>query len=264
LKIIVLTSSLYGTASHHLDYLVNNPSIEVCMVVFNEGRKTNTKNHLFRKMRKVFRIGILGALNGVSMRRWYDEDLGKYIKRDNLEDKCFRMKIPFSRTQTINCEVTATLFKSTDAELGISLGNGYISKKIFNIPKYGMINIHHEILPAYQNAQSIIWQLYNGSSTSGYTIHKIDNRIDTGEILYRESIPIEVRDTLADTVTYTYVQLLKNSAKGLVKVLENFDFYFSGSARQSPGISYTTPTIWQYLKMKRQYLKLKDIQYIKK
>src|SRR3712207_8581825 len=46
-----------------------------------------------------------------------------------------------------------SLVKSADAALGLSLGNSYISSRIFTLPTYGMLNIHGEVLPDFQNAQ---------------------------------------------------------------------------------------------------------------
>ena len=37
MKIIVLTSSRYGTAAHHLPHLIESRSCEISMVILNEG-----------------------------------------------------------------------------------------------------------------------------------------------------------------------------------------------------------------------------------
>jgi len=257
MKIIVLTSSLHGTAAHHLPYLLESKEIEVAMVVHSEGHIINKKRHYKRKLKKVLKIGILGALNGMRIRKWFGEDVKKYASIQNLEILCLQKEVRFERTSILNSAKTIQLFQEANADLGLSLGNGYIGKKIFSSPKYGMLNIHHEILPEYKNAQSIIWQIYNGSKETGFTIHKIDRHIDTGEILYQEKIPIGFKESLGDTVAYTMAELLKHSAKGLVKILENYEYYLQNSRKQGPGNSYTTPSIFQFLKMKGQFNKIK-------
>lgn len=258
MRVVILTSGLYGTASLHLEYLINHSSVEVGMVVFNEGHVRNKKKQIIKKLKKIWQIGLPGALNGIRMRKWFNEDTAKYFQTDNIKAICDKHHIPFRITSTINCITTQDLFVEARADLGISLGNGYIGSKIFSIPTHGMINIHHEILPDYQNAQSIIWQLYNGSRHTGYTIHKIDKQIDTGEILLQETTDIEFRDTLADTVTFSFVQLLNRSAIGLCKVLDNFSEYQKNAKSQGHGTSYTTPTIWQFFKIKARFNTLKS------
>ena len=257
MKIIILTSSRYGTASHHLPYLIDSGSCEICAVILNEKTLRDRKKFYKNKIRKVFQIGLLGALNGIRMRKWFDQDMADYKRILEIESICAEYGIPFYKTDSINSRSTIDLFKRADADLGISLGNGYIGQKVFSIPKYGMINIHHEILPDFQNAQSVIWQLYFMSNRTGYTIHKIDKHIDTGEILYQGSVPMNFMSSLRQTVTKTSVSLLEASANGLLNVLKDFDHYYHNAKPQGQGRSFTTPTIWQYFRILRNFKELK-------
>ncbi|MES2516139.1 MAG: formyltransferase family protein [Bacteroidota bacterium] len=257
MKIIVLTSGRFGTAAHHLNYLIKSKQCEISMVILNEGKIVNKKKHYINKFRKIFKIGPLGAFNGIRMRKWYNQDITEFEKIGDIEDICRNNNIPFFTTPNINSPITLELFKNTHPDLGLSLGNGYIGKNIYTIPKYGMINIHHEILPIYQNAQSIIWQIYNMSPSTGYTIHKIDKHIDTGEILYQETIPICFESTLSQTVSKTSFSLLEASANGLLLFLADFDNLYKNAKKQGKGRSYTTPNIWQYLKILNNYKILK-------
>jgi methionyl-tRNA formyltransferase len=257
MRIIILTSSVYGTAAHHLPYLIGNKNIEVVMVVLSEGIIKNKRKYYLQKLRKIVRIGLLGAINGIRMRKWFNEDIKKYTHFDHLEIICKKHSIPFERTPNVNSTFTHELFKKANADLGISLGNGYIGKRIFDLPTYGMINIHHEILPDFQNAQSVIWQLYHGSADSGYTIHQIDAKIDTGAILYQQRVPIVFKNTLKDTIAHTSAILLAQSIKGLNHLLDNFQELRSKSQKQAQGKAYTTPTIWEYARIVNQYRKLK-------
>ena len=258
MKVIILTTSVHGTTGHHLPVLHNCKGLEIAMVVVSEGQINKDKSYYLRRIKKVLKIGILGAMNGVKMRKWYNEGANKYCKIGNAEEYCRQHNIPFRRVPSTNSEETVKIFKDTGADIGLSLGNGYISKKVFSVPRYGMLNIHHELLPQYQNAQSIIWEIYNGSVETGYTIHKIDRHIDTGEIVLQEKLPIVFRDTLADTVAYNYARLFDASVQGLVRVLENFNQYYPNATPQGRGASYTTPTYWQFLMIEKQFQKLKQ------
>jgi methionyl-tRNA formyltransferase len=120
-----------------------------------------------------------------------------------------------------------------------------------------MLNIHGEVLPDFQNAQSVIWQLYEGRSETGYTIHRIDKGIDTGNIIRQERFPILFKDTLGETVNVNCSLILQRAAAGLVDVVNNFDTYQDQAYPQKKGKSYTTPSIWQYLRIKKQFRKLK-------
>ncbi len=257
MKVIILTGSRYGTAAHHLPCLLQSGTCEISMVVLSEEIILNKRKYYKNKILKTIRIGLLGAMNGIRIRKWFHQDLGKYINVTELETLCRKNQIPFFTTPNINSDYTIELFKKANADLGLSLGNSYIAQKVFSIPKYGMINIHHEILPHYQNAQSVIWQLYNMSSNTGYTIHKINRHIDAGEIMMQETIPVSFEESLRQTVAKTTALLLEASAEGLVKLLKDFDNLYENAKPQGAGKSYTTPSIWQFIKILINYKKLK-------
>jgi methionyl-tRNA formyltransferase len=166
---------------------------------------------------------------------------------------CKRLDIPYQETPFIGHPDTVKLFREANADLGISLGNPYIPTKVFSVPRFGMINIHGEILPQFQNAQSVIWQIYEGSKMTGYTIHKIDNRIDTGDILLQESFPIPLRDTLEQTVREGVDEILRKAGQGLAVVVNDFHALESGAKPQGKGKSYTTPSFTQFREMVRKF-----------
>lgn len=256
MRIVILTSSLYGFASLCIKRLVEESEIEIAMIVYNEGQVFKAWKETKSKMKKILKIGILGAFNGIRMRPWFREDVNSRLSIESLDTVANRFGLLLENTPTINSQRTIDLFNEADAELGISLGNGYIGKQVFLIPKYGMINIHHEVLPRFQGAQSIIWQIYEGSFETGYTIHQIDCHIDTGNILYQEKMPIELKPTLRETVIHNYAHLYEVSAEGLVNVVKNYNVLAANAKPQVGGQSYTTPTFWQYLRMVSQHRKL--------
>ena len=246
MRIIVLTSSIQGIASRVLPTLCENKNIDVVNVVLAHGVSSNRKRSLKRKIKKISRIGFLGALNGIRIRDWY-ADKGA----DNLFSLCESLNVNLSETPFINCDTTRNLFKESNADLGVSLGNGYIPKSVFSVPKCGMVNIHGEILPEFQGAQSIIWPIYKGTRETGFTIHQIDNKIDTGDILYQKKYPIQFCSTLRDTVEKNLKIARVKIPKAFSYVCENFVSLKAVAISQTNGKSYTTPSIWQFFRMVR-------------
>tara|TARA_Y100001958_G_C21248081_1_gene580294 strand:- start:6921 stop:7712 length:792 start_codon:yes stop_codon:yes gene_type:complete len=244
---IILTCLSHGSASVQLAELIKSKKIKIKSVVLSQGNIVNKRKYYKRKIKKAFKIGLFGVLNGIRMRKWYSVDTKKYYDSKSIIDLCEKHKITLNSTPSVNCAQTIKYFQNANADIGLSLGNGYIGSKIFSIPKFGMINIHHEELPSYQNALSIIWQLYNNSNKTGYTIHKIDKKIDTGDILLKEVIPIKFKQNLKTTVSFNYVRLWEKSSKGLVKLLENYEYFLEKSYSQGPGKTYTTPNLREYL-----------------
>jgi len=243
IRVIILTSSPHGTASLCISELAESKKIEVVSVVLVEGGVyANRSKTLARKFKKALKIGILGALNGIRIRPWFRTAPTKHLKI-----LCDKWNIPLHRTGVLNSDQTVELFKTVDADLGLSLGNGYISKRIFSLPRFGMINIHGERLPEYQNAQSVIWPIHNMEQTTGLTIHQIDRKIDTGRILYQSEYPIEFHSTLKETVIKTTRLTASKVPAAVLYVCENFVELSKNAIPQTNGKTYTTPSFRQFL-----------------
>lgn len=248
MRIIILTSIMRGIASRVLPALCENKSIDIVKVILAYGLSPNRKKNFKRKIYKISKIGFLGALNGIRMRDWYtDEEVG------DICSLCKSLNVELSETPFINCSTTKQLFREANADLGLSLGNGYIPKSVFSIPKYGMVNIHTEILPEFQGAQSIIWPIYEAKRETGFTIHQIDNNIDTGDILFQKKYPIRFYSTLRDTVEKNLNTTRMKLPEALSYVCENYVFLKAGAITQVKGNSYTTPSIWQFHRMLRNH-----------
>ena len=255
MRCVVLTSSLKGTASHHLPILIEKYNVDVVLVIYNLNKDRKKKGFLSKKMKKVFQIGLLGALNGIRMRRWYDlSRIGTQTR--SIHEVCSKYKIPLTEVNSLNSDLSESEIIKSNADIGISLGNPYISEKIFSIPEFGMINIHHEILPDFQNAQSVIWSIYEGKKDTGYTIHEINQKIDEGAIILQETFPIEFGKKLKNTVTLTSKMLLDKSAHGLGRLLSDHKKLKSGAIPQRGGKKYTTPNIKEFFRILKQHSKL--------
>jgi methionyl-tRNA formyltransferase len=245
-KLVVLTSYRFGIASECLPVLVESGLNTVMRVIVSGGKAASRARRLRQKARKIVRIGPFGALNGLRMRRWYDGS-----PTPDISDVCRRLGIPVFETERTNSEETANVMRGAGADLGVSLGNSYIAERVFGAPKFGMINVHGERLPKYQNAQSVIWPIHNLETTTGLTIHQIDRSIDTGRILYREEFPIAFRARLEDTVRAT-TQITRQRTPAAVRyVCENYERLAAEAVPQKKGRVFTTPTIWQFIRMVR-------------
>ncbi len=78
-----------------------------------------------------------------------------------------------------------------------------LPKDVWQIPKFGTINLHASLLPQYRGAAPINWAIINGEEKTGVTTFFIDEKIDTGKIILQKEISIEQTDnagTLHDKI----------------------------------------------------------------
>jgi len=252
LRIIILTSVNCGIASMVLPELYTNPKINVVKVLLANKTSPNQINELKRKILKTARIGLLGALNGIRLRKWYT-----YRDVRDIYSICKTHNFQFSETKYLDHPKTIDILNDANADLGVSLGNGYIPKKIFTIPKFGMINIHTEILPGFRGALDIIWPIYEKINETGFTIHEISGKIDKGNILYQKKHSIKFYPTLEETVLNNRNMIGLHIPKAISYVCEHYLNLRAKSIPQDNGKYYTTPTYSQFLRM----VKNNDLMY---
>ena len=66
-----------------------------------------------------------------------------------------------------------------------------------NALKGKLINTHPSLLPLYPGAHAVRDALEAKATVTGVTIHKVDEGVDTGEIIVQQSVPVEANDTEA-------------------------------------------------------------------
>ena len=66
---------------------------------------------------------------------------------------------------------------------------------IINMPRYGCINVHPSLLPKYRGASPIQWAVIDGCEYSGVTTMKMDEGLDTGDILMVEKVKLAAKET---------------------------------------------------------------------
>ncbi len=77
------------------------------------------------------------------------------------------------------------------ADLFVVAAYGQIlSKKLLSIPPLGCINIHASLLPKYRGAAPIQRALMNGDPETGVSIQKMVFRLDAGDVVAEEKIPL--------------------------------------------------------------------------
>ena len=102
-----------------------------------------------------------------------------------------------SPNQIKNNEDFLNQLKELMPDIFIVIAYGKIlSKEILNIPKYGCWNAHASLLPRWRGAAPIQRALLSGDKYTGVGIMKMDEGLDTGDILIEEKIIIENNENL--------------------------------------------------------------------
>ena len=102
-----------------------------------------------------------------------------------------------SPNQIKNNDDFSNQLKELKPDIFIVIAYGKIlSKEILNIPKYGCWNAHASLLPRWRGAAPIQRALLSGDKYTGVGIMKMEEGLDTGDILIEEKIIIENNENL--------------------------------------------------------------------
>jgi methionyl-tRNA formyltransferase len=84
-----------------------------------------------------------------------------------------------------------------DAILIVAYGR-IIPRWMLDLPPQGNLNLHASLLPKYRGAAPIQWAVALGETVTGATTMRIDEGLDTGDMLLRAEMPIPPDQTSVD------------------------------------------------------------------
>ncbi len=125
-----------------------------------------------------------------------------------------------------NQEFLAEL-RALKADLQVVVAFRMLPDVVWNMPRLGTFNLHGSLLPNYRGAAPLNWAIINGEKKTGVTTFLLDQKIDTGKILFKKEIEIGENDTVGDI----HDGLMEIGAK---LVLETVDVLASGNYSAIP------------------------------
>ena len=121
---------------------------------------------------------------------------GRGVIKTPVHECADRWGIPvFSPERVKRPEAVERLREEAPDLIVVAAFGQILSKEILDLPRFGCVNVHASLLPAYRGAAPIQWAVINGEAKSGVTIMQMDEGLDTGDILLQEEIPLDPGET---------------------------------------------------------------------
>ena len=80
-------------------------------------------------------------------------------------------------------------------DLGVVIAFRMLPELVWQLPRLGTVNLHSSLLPQYRGAAPINWAIINGEKETGLTTFFLKQEIDTGNIIFNETITIDDDET---------------------------------------------------------------------
>ena len=145
---------------------------------------------------------------------------GKAMAMPPVKEKALEYGIPVYQPVRVRKDEAffAELTKiQPDVIVVIAFGQ-ILPKEILEMPKYGCVNVHASLLPKYRGAAPIQWAVIDGEKESGVTTMQMDAGLDTGDMLLKETVALEEKETggsLFDKLSEVGAQLLIKTLEAL-------------------------------------------------
>lgn len=93
--------------------------------------------------------------------------------------------------EPVNQPAFADTIRSLKPDILVVAGFSQILKPhLFELARYGAINLHAGKLPKYRGGSPLNWQIINGETEAGLSVIRMDEGVDTGPLLASKTIPI--------------------------------------------------------------------------
>jgi methionyl-tRNA formyltransferase len=143
---------------------------------------------------------------------------GRKLVPPPVKVKALELNLEVTQPATLKGKEFTDQIKSIQPDFFVVIAFGHIlSEKVLQLPKFGAINIHASLLPAYRGPAPIQWAIINGDSQTGITTMFMDKGMDTGNVLLTQKEPILTEDTAAtlhDRLANSGADLLIRTLKG--------------------------------------------------
>lgn len=123
---------------------------------------------------------------------------GQKIHESAVKIFAAQHNIPVLQPIKLRDEAFLNELRSFQADLQVVVAFRMLPEMVWNMPKFGTINVHASLLPQYRGAAPINHAIINGEKESGVTTFLLQHEIDTGNILLSKKVAINETDNAGD------------------------------------------------------------------
>ena len=128
-----------------------------------------------------------------------DEKAKNKSGRIYLDEIANKYKVPLLKINNINDQEVIEALKEHEIDWLFIIGWSQIAKKaVLETPTKGCIGMHPTLLPIGRGRAAIPWAILKGLKQTGVTMFKLDEGVDTGDIIGQGSIDLDDKTTATE------------------------------------------------------------------
>ncbi len=146
---------------------------------------------------------------------------GQEVSYTPVKESALKLNIPVLQPDKVKEESFVEKLRALNPDVIVVIAFGQIlSKEILDMPKYGCVNVHASLLPKYRGAAPIQWAVIDGEEKSGVCTMKMDEGLDTGDIIDVEEVELDPKETGGSL----FDKLAALGGELILKTLQNLEF----------------------------------------
>lgn len=152
---------------------------------------------------------------------------GRKVSPTAVKQKATELGLTVLQPENLKDEKFVEELKKLNPDLIVVVAFRILPEAVFNLPRYGSINLHASLLPDYRGAAPINRVLINGETKTGLTTFFLNKKVDTGDILLKCEVDIGYDDDFESL----HDKLMVEGAKLLVDTVDGIE---SGNLKSQP------------------------------
>ncbi|OBF19857.1 methionyl-tRNA formyltransferase [Mycobacterium kubicae] len=144
----------------------------------------------------------------------------KAIWSDSVEELARSQGIPLHITERVDAETIDVVKRAEPDVIVVNSWYSWMPPELYSLPPHGTLNLHDSLLPKFTGFSPVLWALISGESEFGLTVHRMDDGLDTGDILIQRSLPIGPTDTGTELVLRG-MDLIPGAVRDALSALES-------------------------------------------
>lgn len=145
----------------------------------------------------------------------------KVLTPTPVKEEALRLGLPVYQPEKLKNpeELQQVLDLAPDLIVTAAFGQ-ILPTELLEAPKYGAINVHASLLPAYRGGAPIHQAIIDGQTETGVTIMYMVDRLDAGDIISQITVPIEKEDhtgSMFEKLSAAGTRLLKETLPSIIE-----------------------------------------------
>ncbi len=120
---------------------------------------------------------------------------GMKLQSTPVKDYALEHQLPILQPTNLKSQDFIDELSRLQADLFVIVAFRMLPVVVWNMPPLGSVNLHGSLLPDYRGAAPINWAIMKGEKQTGVTTFFLQHEIDTGPIIFAETIEITAHET---------------------------------------------------------------------